>query len=175
MIAIPGCGRRYLLLAVLALLPGCSRSATVEGTVTLDGAPVEAGHITFVPTEGTAGPGAQATIASGHYTIDLASRAKPGVYRVEIAARRKTGKTIPAGSPFPPGTMVDEEVEYRIGIAARRKTGKTIPAGSPFPPGTMVEEEVEDAPARYNKKSTLRQELKAGPNIADFAVTTEAN
>jgi hypothetical protein len=144
MIAIPGCGRRFLLLAFLALLSGCGRSATVEGTLTLDGTPVEAGHITFVPIEGTAGSGARAAIANGRYAIGRATRIQPGVYRVEVSARSKTGKKIPVGSPAPRGTMADEEVEA--------------------------------APAQYNKKSTLRQELKAGANTnVDFALSTKAN
>jgi len=47
----------------------------------------------------------------GHYAIDSTGQLKPGLYRVEIHAPRKTGKQIAAGSPAPPGTMVDEEVE----------------------------------------------------------------
>ncbi len=34
-----------------------------------------------------------------------------GKYRVIIRSQRKTGKKIAAGSPAPPGTLVDETVE----------------------------------------------------------------
>jgi len=144
MIGIAERGRRFLLLVFLVLLPGCGSTATVEGTVTLDDSPVETGYITFVPIEGTGGPGSRASIANGRYAIDRDSRAHPGVYRVEISSQRKTGKQIPAGSPAPRGTMVDEQVEA--------------------------------VPAQYNKKSNLRQELKAGASTnVDFALTTKAN
>ena len=47
----------------------------------------------------------------------------PGAYRVEITARRKTGKKIPVGSPAPKGTMADEEVEA---LPARYHTASTL-------------------------------------------------
>jgi hypothetical protein len=104
--------RSFLLLALLAIAPGCGgKVATIEGTVTIDEKPVETGTITFVPIEGTPGSGARAQIAKGVYTIDSSMGTAPGTYRVEIAARRKTGKKIPIGSPAPPGTTADEEVE----------------------------------------------------------------
>jgi hypothetical protein len=57
---------------------------------------------------------------------------------------------------------------YRVEIKAQKKTGKKVPVGSPAPPGTMADETVEAIPARYNTKSTLREELKAGPNVLNF-------
>jgi hypothetical protein len=105
--SLPAC---TLLLALLA--SGCgTKVASVTGSVTLDGTPVETGLITFVPIDGTPGSGARAQIAKGVYTVDSSMATAPGTYRVEIAARRKTGKKIPLGSPAPPGTMADEEVE----------------------------------------------------------------
>lgn len=102
--------RSALLLALFA--SGCgAKVASITGSVSLDGTPVESGYITFVPVDGTPGSGARAQIAKGVYTIDSSMAAAPGTYRVEIAARRKTGKKIPVGSPAPPGTMADEEVE----------------------------------------------------------------
>ena len=102
--------RSLLLLALLA--SGCgAKVASITGSVSLDGKPVESGLITFVPVDGTPGSGARAQIAKGVYAIDASMAAAPGAYRVEIAARRKTGKKIPVGSPAPPGTMADEEVE----------------------------------------------------------------
>ena len=135
---------RFLLPTLFIVLSGCGGGrAAVEGSVTLDGVPVEAGYITFVPIEETAGSGARAKIEKGHYVIDPAGRPVPGVYRVEISARRKTGKKIPIGSPAPLGTMADEEVEA--------------------------------VPARYNKESKVRRELKAGPNTADFSPTSQGS
>ena len=83
----------------------------VSGNITLDGKPVEEGAITFVPIEGTQSPSAGSDILDGGYDVPREKGPKVGVYRVEIRAQRKTGKKIAAGSPAPPGTMVDETVE----------------------------------------------------------------
>ena len=113
--------RACLLGAVLALACGCGGGlAGIQGTVTLDGTLIETGRISFVPIEGTAGSGGRAQIVKGHYSIDSAGGPSPGVYRIEILAPRKTGKKRPAGSPAPPGTMVDEEVEaIKSGLTKR--------------------------------------------------------
>jgi hypothetical protein len=116
--------RSFLLLALLAPAPGCGGNvATIKGDVTLDGKPVETGTITFVPIEGTPGSGARAQVAKGVYSIDSAMGTAPGTYRVEITARRKTGKKIPVGSPAPVGTMADEEVEA---LPARYNKSSTL-------------------------------------------------
>ncbi len=135
--------RRWaLLLSLVVPASGCGGgSASIKGAVTLDGTPVESGHVNFVPIEGTPGAGARAQVVNGQYSVEAAARASPGVYRVEISARRKTGKKIPVGSPAPPGTMADEEVEA--------------------------------VPVRYNKSSTLREELKGGANTRDFSLTSK--
>jgi hypothetical protein len=136
--------RACVLIAVLTLVYGCvsGSRAGIQGEVTLDGAPIESGRIRFVPIEGTPGGGGQAQIVKGQYRIDSAGGPTPGVYRVEILAERKTGKKIPAGSPAPRGTLVDETVEA--------------------------------IPARFNKESILREELKAGPHTRDFTLTSQA-
>lgn len=115
-------GRGFLLLALLA--SGCGGGyAAVQGTVTLDGAPVDTGYLTFVPTDAALGPSGRASIANGRYAMDASGQLKPGAYRVEIYAQRKTGKKIRAGSPAPPGTMIDEEVEA---IPAKYNTQTTL-------------------------------------------------
>jgi hypothetical protein len=93
---------------------GCSSGedrVAVAGKVELDGRPLEAGSITFLPQPGTSSPSAGAQIAGGTYRIPAEGGPKPGVYRVQVSSTRKTGKRIPAGSPAPDGTMVDEVVE----------------------------------------------------------------
>jgi hypothetical protein len=135
------CRRRWFLFLTL-LAFGCGGGdAAVQGTVTLDGAPVESGFVSFIPADkAPAGPTGRASIVKGHYTIPSSGQLKPGLYRVEVQAPRKTGKKIAAGSPAPPGTMVDEEVEA--------------------------------VPEKYNKKSTLQKEVKAGSNAIDLEVTS---
>jgi len=133
----------WIFLSCLILSGGCGggSQASVAGKVTFDGQPVENGLITFVPSDKSKGPTAGASIMNGNYKIEGTNLPSPGTYRVEIAAKIKTGKQIPAGSPSPPGTMIDQTIE---GI-----------------------------PLKYNKNSTLTQELKAGQNSCDFALTSK--
>lgn len=83
---------RFLNLVVAALLVGCSGNAVkypelapVTGTVTLDGKPLEAATITFVPTMGRASSGL--TDTAGHYTLSYTKTlagATLGPHRVMI-------------------------------------------------------------------------------------------
>jgi len=121
--------------------PGGDR-AGVSGKITLDGQPLPSGSIAFEPIEGTQSPSAGAEIRDGSYAIDRDKGPTSGKFRVKINSQRKTGKKIAAGSPAPPGTLVDETVEA--------------------------------VPARYNKQSQLRAELKAGSNPVHFELTSSA-
>jgi hypothetical protein len=115
-------GRCWLLSALL--VSGCGGShASVEGQVKLDDAVVETGSILFEPIEGTVGPSGRASIVKGRYAIDATGQLSPGTYRVEIRAPRKTGKSIPARSPAPRGTMIEEEVEA---VPERYNTKSTL-------------------------------------------------
>jgi hypothetical protein len=100
---------------VLVVAPGCGsksrwQHAAVEGKVTLDGAPVERGLITFVPTGETKGVTTGAPIENGQYRIAAADGPVVGANRVEITASRKTGRKIQKAMADP-GTMMDETVE----------------------------------------------------------------
>ena len=99
----------FAALAVPALLMsvGCGTSKPVmEGTVTLDGVPIEKGVIVLTPPDGkgqTAGCG----ITAGSYRMQAA----PGTMQVSIMAERKDG-TMP--DPMSPGSgaIVDRYVNY---------------------------------------------------------------
>jgi len=74
--------RPFLCLLVGLLLTGCDRGpakGTVQGTVTLDGQPVDGGVITFVPADGNSQPEA-VPITAGQYTVTM----PVGDKRVEI-------------------------------------------------------------------------------------------
>jgi hypothetical protein len=108
----------------LCLAIGCGRNdVTVRGTVKLDGAPVEQGSISFFPTPGTTGPVAGGQISGGAYTITGSKVPAIGSHRIEIRSSRKTGKMVPAGSPAPPGSMVEEIAEA---IPARYNSSSTL-------------------------------------------------
>jgi hypothetical protein len=49
-----------------------------------------------------------------------------------------------------------------VRIRASRPTGRKIESGPPAPPGTLVDELEAFIPARYNAKSTLTTEIRAG-------------
>ena len=83
----------FCLLIVL----GCSRAAgrqALEGTVTLDGAPLAEGSIVFLPQAGTKSPTCGGTISQGHFSIAPAGGAACGTFRVEITAVRNTGRKV---------------------------------------------------------------------------------
>jgi len=103
----------WCAVAFSMVLTGCGGSnneATVQGVVTLDGAPVPAGSISFVP----AGGGTQAyamSDESGNYEAYTGREAglKPGQYRVTVVARERpatnhteTGAPAPAGASITP-------------------------------------------------------------------------
>jgi len=54
---------------------------------------------------------------------------------------------------------------YRVEISWSKKTGRQIPSADP---GMMMDEMQEAIPPQYNTQTTLRQELKPGPNVHDF-------
>ena len=82
---------------MLLSLTGCGDSSgrqSLEGTVTLDGAPLTMGHITFVPQSGTKGPIAGGKITEGQFFVSSAGGTFVGKFRVNITATRKTGRTV---------------------------------------------------------------------------------
>jgi len=123
-----------LFLSVLGLaLSGCgagSGGAPVEGSVTLDGKPVDGGTITFVSENPKVHP-VLADIKGGKYALDAAHGLKPGKYRVEINWKQKTGRQIPSNDP--PNT-IDEEI-VRIG---------------PDNPGSRQEAEIKESGNKFD-------------------------
>jgi len=80
---MPRCWFRHafiIVAVVLLVLPGCSGSSA-EGTVSLDGQPVDGGVILFAPSSDPQGKRVSADIVGGKYT---ARGLAPGSYRVEI-------------------------------------------------------------------------------------------
>jgi len=98
---------RIASLALLCLMTaGCDASRPVlEGTVTLDGAPIENGTIMLTPADGK-GPTAGCGITAGTYRMQVS----PGTMQVSIKANRKAGKMPDPMSPGS-GAMIDRHVE----------------------------------------------------------------
>lgn len=100
-----------LLAGCLLLLVGCGgdRRQPLEGTVTLDGKPLDEGAISFVPLPGATGPTAGANIAAGRFSIAADQGTFPGTFRVEITAKRKTGRQVLSDTA---GGMVDQYEQF---------------------------------------------------------------
>lgn len=116
----------------------------VEGRVTLDGQPLPAGSIVFVPLRGTAGPKAGGTIANGKYKLTEEVGPMIGSLRVEIRAE----------DPQRTGPAVDDPQFFAEAVGS--------------------ETTVNAVPAVYNDDSTLVVDTTAGvPNTFDFDLQSE--
>ena len=103
---------RVIVIALCAGWIGCSssdRPIVVHGAVSVGGDVPDRGDITFVPIEGTPGSVNAAVIVDGQYGVDGRGGLRPGTYRVEIAAFKKTGRQVQGHDGFEM-TMVDEQV-----------------------------------------------------------------
>jgi hypothetical protein len=104
-----------LLIGVLAT--GCGGSAfpvsTVEGTVAVDGQPIEAGTVTFTPLASNTGEAVSAEIRDGKYHSDKVPRGKSLVI---ISAFKDIGeKHVEFGITYPKlKNLVPEK--YQAGI-----------------------------------------------------------
>jgi hypothetical protein len=93
----------------LLLVAGCGEPdpfdrVGVSGSVTLGGAPIQSGDISFVPLQ--EGPSIRGSIADGAYAIARAEGPGVGPYRVEVYSVRPTGRRIPDGDN--PGETIEE-------------------------------------------------------------------
>jgi hypothetical protein len=108
-----------VLLAVALLCTGCGDGTTrvpVQGTVNLNGAPVDGGKIMFIPKDKDDRIGfANAPIQNGKFTIEPGPSL--GNHRVEIVWYKKTGKQV-ASSDLP----VDEKIQVVPDIYNERST-----------------------------------------------------
>ena len=93
------CNLNWLLLAALAL-SGCGKSnlsvAPVSGTVTLDGAPLPAASVMFLPKDGGR-PSFGVTNAQGRYTLEysvkeLGAKVGPCTVRISTGSHSDDGK-----------------------------------------------------------------------------------
>ena len=90
----------WFAVAAGLLAAGCGGpdQAALKGKVTLDGAPVENGSITFYST-GPDGGKAAAPIQNGEYAVPTDRALKPGTYKVEVSWLKPTGKKVPSADP----------------------------------------------------------------------------
>ncbi len=144
---------RYSLMVLVAgLLIGCGDSgheetASVTGTVTLEGTPVTKGSITFYPPKGR--PAMGSIQSDGTYsltTFDQDDGALLGNHRVTITAKETVG-----GPPTP--ASLEDEI---------KQAGKTSPQS--------LAKVVWLVPQEYSNRKTskLEAEVVSGSNTHDF-------
>ena len=110
--ATRGVGRLHWVAAAVAC---ACRSAAERGTIPVCGSvtcgdeKVPTGKVSFVPVENTRGPVRGALIVDGRYRIDSQGGVPWGKYRVEVDARKKTGRKVQASNGREM-TTIDEEV-----------------------------------------------------------------
>ena len=116
-----------LLVVVLALAVGCGKSDNllpVEGAVSVDGAPLKVGGVTFMP-DGSKGNKSQempaGDIKDGKYELRTGKKrgAPPGAYVVTVVSDNYSGDT-----PAEKGPTVEAPKSY---IAKKYNTALTSP------------------------------------------------
>ncbi|MDD4789283.1 MAG: carboxypeptidase-like regulatory domain-containing protein [Pirellulales bacterium] len=124
------------VLCLFGLVCGCGGGdplgrRAVSGTVTLDGAPLAEGSISFEPVEqSTTSSGA--VIANGAYAIAREQGLPPGKYRVVInAVKPGTGLQMPEGGM--PGDEVGTPAEELIPAEWNTESENFIEVGSSGP------------------------------------------
>ena len=117
--------RRIVFVLLIASVLGCggSNRGAVEGTVTLDGKPIESGAITFRPVGDTKGATSGGEIKDGHYALPADAGPMIGTNRVEISAWRQTGRMVPAALGDPHAGTKAEVVEA---VAPRFNVDSTL-------------------------------------------------
>ena len=101
-------------------LAGCSSatdSQVVHGRVSVGDQSPDSGEIRLVPIEGTPGSVNAAVIVDGEYRIEGRGGVPVGNYRVEIVAKRKTGRKVRQYNGFEMA-MVDEQIQISPPIYA---------------------------------------------------------
>lgn len=141
-IAIPVARIDWLLIAALVpfvALAGCGKTsrlvrAPVSGSVAVDGRPLDAGVVRFVPLLPTRGPATVATVKAGRFELSPAEGPVVGTHRIEIEAINYQDFT------------VDDEQAF----AERVQQKKKLPANP--------------IPAKYNRDSAETLELSPEGN-----------
>jgi hypothetical protein len=102
-------------LACLTMV-GCGRgpaAKVMQGSVTCGGQDVPGGKVSFVPLDGDSAWICVAQIVDGKYRIDARGGVPLGKYRVQVDARKKTGRKVKVFNGIEKA-MMDEEV--RMGL-----------------------------------------------------------
>jgi len=102
----------WLSLTAVVSFAGCGGATdnlprrAISGEVKLDGAPLKAAMIQFMPTDPASATAGGAAVTDGKYSIPTADGLVPGAYTVAVTSVGTNATTPPAGSmpgdPLPP-------------------------------------------------------------------------
>jgi hypothetical protein len=154
--------RLFTALAACALVGvaclGCSKGpelGSVSGVVTMDGQPLPNAVVTFVPVAGGRAAAGQ-TDANGQYTLVFVGTtgALVGQHRVSVTTAPKAQGSAPSGK------MTEEEYQKQA-------------AGGTDPSAYDKAQVVEPIPERYNTKTELVKEVKAGQNTINLELASK--
>jgi hypothetical protein len=123
-----------LVLLCLAALGGCRKgppAIELHGSVTCNGEKVSAGQVTLVPLDDN-GRVCAATIVDGQYRIAAQGGVPLGKYRVQIDARRKTGRKVNSFNGVELA-KVDEEVSIGPKDYGNQRSPLSLDVSRDFP------------------------------------------
>jgi|LakMenE01Jun11ns_1017448.scaffolds.fasta_scaffold9909700_2 hypothetical protein len=106
------------MILSIALALGCSgqpKRIPLSGSVTVAGEKTDLGEIRFVPLhqdpDGPVRPTLAVVVAKGGYRVDTLGGLPEGEYRVEVEARRKTGRKVTVNTGLE-SAEVDEMITF---------------------------------------------------------------
>lgn len=104
--------KRAIALLGLVTLASCGAEtlSQVQGTVSVDGAPLDVGTIHFRPQDSATKAAAGAAVAAGRFALPAQPPLRPGKYSVAITGSKKSGKTF----ADPQRGQVDELVQLKM-------------------------------------------------------------
>ena len=106
------------MMCGLVVLVGCGQSGiSIQGTISLNGQPLESAEIQFFPIDSATGEHIGTVVSNGAFEVEPSQRIKEGEYQVQIRAFRSTGKKIWDGMGDGENkTMVDDFQQYSPSI-----------------------------------------------------------
>lgn len=171
--------RRFFFLGVFALsvplAAGCGGKGKVSGTVTLDGQPLPAGTITFVPSTG---PGAAGKIEDGNYSVTGVPVGKVAVTvetdtvkkEMDALAVASQGGQRTAGGRITPDKLAKMPENAKAQFEAQQKNAAEAPRKL-----RELQAKYRTIPQKYAKadSSGLTLEVKSGANPFDVPLSSK--
>ena len=113
---------------------GCGKgpaAVPMYGSVTYGGEKAPMGRVSFVPMDAAAGPPCATPIIDGQYRLEERGGVPLGKYRVEVDARKKTGRKVMGHNGFE-RTMIDEEVRMGPEVYAGNQSPLVVDVTADF-------------------------------------------